>query len=71
MKKAKKLTPQHELTKQERECFELLKEMTRKRGKRPTNNEIAEQMGVNASRMSNLLSKLELKGYFKEKLEFA
>lgn len=75
MKTDKKiLTPQHELTQKERECFELLKDMTKKRdGKRPSNAELAEKMGVDRSRVSILLSRLSLKGYYavEETVRFA
>jgi DNA-binding MarR family transcriptional regulator len=75
MKKVQKIaTPQHELTKKEREFFEVLKDMTKKRGgKRPANVELAEEMGLDPGRVSNLLKAISLKGYYavEETVRFA
>jgi DNA-binding MarR family transcriptional regulator len=73
-KTTKKLTPQHELTKKEREFFEALKDMTRKRGgKRPANKEIVEETGLDSGRVTRLLQMLSLKGYYavEETVRFA
>jgi len=73
-KSTKKLVPQHELTIKEREFFEALKDMTRKRGgKRPANGEIAREMGLDPGRVTRLMQMLSLKGYYavEETVRFA